>query len=180
LVDKNFVKFYDKQLAEVMSDELRYETGKQSAKLRGVVYSNYVDRYPSGRFQEPSAGELEDKVGSLSPENKEKYDNGSLVIYREYNASGNYGLKVDDVSDNVKGDASRDMGIFGRSYLEQIQISYIENKVAGDFSKLNTACNKYGRFKAAKEMKLDMALLYDWTEIDKEMKILNEYGAKFD
>jgi ADP-Ribosyltransferase in polyvalent proteins len=180
LVKKDFGSFFDKQLAEVMSDELRYEIAKYANPMRGIVYSNYVDRYPNGQYGEPTKQEIDDVVSAMPPETKTQYDNGNLVIYREYNAIGEYGLKVDNVSNDVKGVASRDLGLFGLDYASQIRKSYIETKVAGEFSKLNDACNKYGRFKAAKEMKLDMALLYDWTEIAKEMKLLNEYGAKFE
>jgi hypothetical protein len=180
LVDKKFVKFYDTQLSEVMSDELRYETAKYANPMRGLVYANYVDRYPNGQYGEPTEQEINDVVSTMSPETKGLYDNGGLVIYREYNASGDYGVKVDKVSDDVKGVASRDIGLFGLDYASQLRKSYIETKVAGEFSNLNSACNKYGRFKAAKEMKLDMALLYDWTSIEKEMKLLSEYGAKFE
>jgi hypothetical protein len=178
LVERKFAKYYDKQLATIMDEELRYDISVKASKIRGEVFTNYINMYPEGRVKPLSDTEYQTELAKYDKEDQQAIKDGKKVLLQEMNASGKYRAELYDVGNTDVTNAIKDAKIFGRTYLEQIPITIIEKEIGSDFSKMNSAAKKYARFFVAKEQKLDLSPLMNWGEIDKEIETLNDYGYK--
>jgi hypothetical protein len=63
---------------------------------------------------------------------------------------------------------------------DQLFTSYVEGVVKKDFSDLNSAAKRVARYYYAKKNNLEIDEIFEWSEVEDDMKLLEKHGVVFE
>jgi hypothetical protein len=179
-INKDFIKYYDKELGEVVDEEMRYEVDSLAKKYRGITYQNYVNSQKQMNIEQPTGDELRQKVDNLGPKAKEAYEKGDIFFVKRTLANGDTRITKEEVNKTLLEETIKEAKRKGVKVEDQLFTSYVEGVVKKDFSDLNSAAKRVSRYYYAKKNNLEIDEIFEWSEVEDDMKLLEKYGVVFE